>query len=166
MRGTKGTLSEARAVATVSDVCERATIMGVWIEERVVKLRRATRRDLAAVGTLLGTPVDRRFGRRVVADLGADVYVAEHAEDGVVGIVGVAYRRSLSAGRFVAEIDPLASRDPAHVGALLDFAGSRARRRGCRELVVGAALASAAEAALDDRGWSRRTVRVNVLSDA
>jgi N-acetylglutamate synthase-like GNAT family acetyltransferase len=139
--------------------------MAVWIEERVVKLRRATRHDLAALATLLECSIDPRFGRRTVADLGADVYVAEHARDGVVGVVGVSYRRSLAAGRFVAEVAPLASRDPTHIGALLDFAAARARRRGCHELIVCVALAPDADAALDERGWSRRTVRVGVVAD-
>jgi len=81
-----------------------------------VRVRRGRRRDLPQLQVVLGAPAtDRleRFYRRILADLGMDVYVAEDPEGAIVGVVSLAYRRSLVA-----------------------FAEERARRRGCCRLAA------------------------------
>ncbi|HJQ84036.1 MAG TPA: hypothetical protein VKA21_08175 [Candidatus Binatia bacterium] len=108
-----------------------------------VRVRRGRRRDLAAVQALLGVAAasDRleRWFRRIVADLGTDIYVAEDAAGTVIGLVSVVYARSLVQGGLSATLDGArARREPA--GPLLDglvaFAEERARKRGCRRLVA------------------------------
>jgi len=106
-----------------------------------LRARRGRRTDLPAVRALLGLGVasglDKRFGRRLVADLGHDVHVAEDGAGTLVGVVAVAYVRSLAAGRWTALLDVARVRDgaePAALSALLDLAEARARRRGCVEL--------------------------------
>jgi len=110
--------------------------MAAWIENRRVKIRRATRHDLAAIARLLGRPIPVRFGRRAVADRRDDVYVAEDVDADLVGVVGLAYRRSLSAGGVVVDVDPLQGVRHTVVEGLFDFAVDRARARGCLRLVI------------------------------
>ena len=106
-----------------------------------VRVRRGRRRDLEALGRTLGVPVAGRLARvfrRILADLGNDVYVAEDAGGELVGVVSVVYRRSLVQGGLAAVLDGVRT----HPGAvsLLDglvaFAEERARRRGCRRLTA------------------------------
>lgn len=107
-------------------------------------MRRGRRRDLAQLQALLGSPsgaspADRleRFLRRILADLGTDVYVAEDAEGRIVGVVSVAYRRSLMRGGLSAILDGVrAAAAPAVLEGLVAFAEERARRRGCRRLTA------------------------------
>jgi GNAT superfamily N-acetyltransferase len=107
-----------------------------------LRIRRAHRRDQAALAALGGWPgieeSERRsirLYRNVVSDLAYDLYVAE--EDGApVGLVAVSYVRSLPLGGQRATLEDLvvrADRRGAGVGRrLLDFVIGRARRRGAR----------------------------------
>ncbi len=66
-----------------------------------VRVRRGRRHDLAAVQALLAAPAcDRleRVFRRILADLGTDLYVAEDERGEIVGLVSVLYLRSLARG--------------------------------------------------------------------
>lgn len=104
------------------------------------KLRRATRDDVGLLARIMGGPERGRIrtARRILAGLVSDVYLAVEADGSPVGVVMVAYRRSLSQGGLVAEIDllrcvaplPPEARDEV-VGLLLEGAVIRARRRGC-----------------------------------
>jgi len=125
-----------------------------------VRLRRSRRRDLDGVHALLaaGDGLRRaRFDRRTLSDLAQDVYVAEAPGGEVVGVVAVAYLRSLHGGRFAAVLDTARThagpREPL-LDRLIAFAEERARRRGCRQ--VRAWLDpddGVLRAALLSRGW-------------
>jgi GNAT superfamily N-acetyltransferase len=95
---------------------------------------------LAAVQTLLGADgLPPKFFRRLINDLGADVYVAEDPGGAIVGLVSVAYARSLVRGGASALLDGVrAAREPAGplLEGLIAFAEDRARRRGCRRLAA------------------------------
>jgi len=139
--------------------------MGSWLTGKEVRLRRGSRRDLEAIARLLDPSAlaerGRRFDRRLVADLGHDVYVAESREGELVGVVALAYFRSLTAGRFVAILDTLrvAGDRPTALAGLLDLAERRARSRGCRDLLaMPGAMAGAVGAMLRERGWTERTL--------
>jgi N-acetylglutamate synthase-like GNAT family acetyltransferase len=128
-----------------------------------VKLRRARRTDFARIVAVLAAsgqavpPPDRatlRRFRRVVADLGSDLYVALERER-PVGVVYVTYARQLATAAR-ARVETLAVAPginaAAATAALLDCAVARARRRGCAALWL--AEGSAAGAAVDGRdGW-------------
>jgi hypothetical protein len=107
-----------------------------------LRLRRGRRADVAQMEALLGVrPGERpvRFYRRLLADLGADVYVAEDDAGEIVGIVSVVYARSLVRGGVSALLDGArARRTPARplLEGLVAFAEERARRRGCRRLAA------------------------------
>lgn len=124
-----------------------------------VRVRRGRRRDADALGRVLGVPFDGRRARvfrRLLADLGNDVYVAEDAGGELVGMVAVVYRRSLVGGGLAAVLDGVRTR--AGAGSLLDglvaFAEERARRRGCFRLTACVAPDDAAvRAALVARGY-------------
>jgi len=132
---------------------------------RPIRLRRARRTDFDAIGVLLagrvstewsaGRPALRRF-RRVVADLGSDLYVAARDAQ-VVGVVHVTYARQLG-GMPHARLEVLAV-DPDARGhglgrSLIALAVERARRRGCAALRCAAAADSdSARAFLAHAGW-------------
>lgn len=104
-----------------------------------VRVRRARRQDLPRLAPLLGDAAgpDRRFFRRLLADLGTDVYVAEAPDGGLVGLVAVVYVRSLAAGRAAAILDAvrmLPGAPEVLLDDLLAVAATRARRRGCTAL--------------------------------
>lgn len=134
-----------------------------------VRVRRARRQDLPRLVPLLGEAAAanrRRFFRRVLADLGNDVYVAEAADGALVGVVAVAYLRSLAAGRSAAVLDAarvLPGVDGVVLGALLDVVAARARRRGCVALRAAADDPSLA-AALRARGWTDAPGLVQAVS--
>lgn len=140
--------------------------MAAWIEEGRTKIRRATRHDLSAVGGLLGRAIPLRFGRRAVADRRDEVYVADEIGQGVVGVIGLAYRRSLPLAGVVVDVDPLVGARDAVVVGLVDFGLARARARGCvRFVVTGApALPRAGVAATTE--WTAGTTRIVCLRDA
>jgi N-acetylglutamate synthase-like GNAT family acetyltransferase len=107
-----------------------------------LKIRRGRRGDFAAVMRLLvphGAPDDRRTLRRfrhIVADLGADLYVAELGRR-VVGVVHATYVRRLAGGQR-GRIEDLAA-DPLYgehqiERRLLEFILARAGRRACAAL--------------------------------
>src|SRR5215475_4827661 len=103
-----------------------------------IRLRRGRRRDLAQVQSLLGLAGGgrlARFFRRVVSDLGTDLYVAEDGDGAIVGLVSVVYARSLVRGGVSATLDG-ARAAPALLDRLVAFAEERARRRGCRRLAA------------------------------
>jgi len=113
--------------------------MSRLIPGTALRLRRGRRHDLPRLDAALGVSVDARSARRLVAHLGADVYVAEDRDGEIVGLVSIVYARSLMRGGFSAVLDGLRTRErPA--GALLEglvaFAEERARRRGCRRLAA------------------------------
>jgi ribosomal protein S18 acetylase RimI-like enzyme len=110
--------------------------------EAAVHIRRMRRTDFAAVMRLLAEtgrvvpPPDRatlRRFRQLVADLGADVYVA-FVDAALAGLVHVTYARQLVHGP-LARIDHLVVAEPVRrrgVGtALLRFALARAAKRRC-----------------------------------
>ena len=107
-----------------------------------LRVRRGRRRDLPQLQAVLGTADDGRLARsyrRVLADLGADVYVAEEPDGAIVGGVSLVYARSLVRGGLSATLDGVrARRPPAGVllAGLVAFAEERARRRGCRRLAA------------------------------
>jgi hypothetical protein len=107
-----------------------------------VRVRRGCRRDLPKVQAVLGETADARLTRlfrRIVADLGTDVYVAEEPGGEIVGIVSVVYARSLMRGGLSAMLDGARARlRPARpiLDGLVAFAEARARRRGCRRLTA------------------------------
>ena len=110
-----------------------------------------------------------RFDRRTLTSLAGDVYVAEDAAGEIVGIVSVAYLRSMTEGRFAAVLD--AARATADSPPLLDrliaFAETRARRRGCRRLAaVLGPHDRALRAALESRGYGTGDVLVAELGEA
>ena len=139
--------------------------------EQAVRLRRGRRSDAPGVRGLLHADANAaraRFDRRTLASLAGDVYVAEAAGGAIVGIVSVAYLRSLSEGRFAAVLD--AARAVADSAPLLDrliaFAEARARRRGCRRLAALVAPGDAAlRAALTSRGYGAGEVLVTELDE-
>jgi len=129
-----------------------------------VTLRRARRTDFVAVMRVLASndlpvpPPDRatlRRFRRLVADLGADFYVAV-SEAQVVGFVHVSYTRQL-AGAARARIETLAVHGECRgrgVGsALLELVCMRARRRTCAELLCAAGGDRLLAEFLSRRGW-------------
>jgi hypothetical protein len=107
-----------------------------------VRVRRGRRCDLAAVRSLLGAGAGaglERVFRRIVADLGGDVYVAEDGTGAIVGLVSVVYARSLARGGLSAMLDGARARPepgPAVLAGLVAFAEERARKRGCRRLAA------------------------------
>jgi len=104
-----------------------------------VRVRRGRRHDRAAVEALLGSPggdrLERLF-RRILADLGTDVYVAEDERGEIVGMVSVLYARSLVRGGLSALLDGARARRPALLPDLVAFAEERARKRGCHRLAA------------------------------
>jgi hypothetical protein len=126
-----------------------------------LRVRRGRRHDLERLHGLIagcGEPRVERFDRRTLADLSHDVYVAEAPGGEIVGVVAVAYVRSLAGGRFAAVLDTARiapGPGGALLDALLDVAEERALRRGCRQ--VRAWLGpddGQLRAALASRGWS------------
>ncbi len=113
-----------------------------------LRIRRARRSDFVAVMDLLGAsgaavpPPERatlRRFRNIVADLGADFYLAS-IDETLVGLVHVTYARQLAASPR-ARLDQLVVADSFRrrgvASALLGFAQERARRRGCTTLCCG-----------------------------
>jgi len=130
-----------------------------------IRYRRARRTDFTAIDALLraaGAPdsgrdraILRRF-RRLVADLGADLYVAE-TDARLLGVVHVSYARSLIIGQR-AQLELLVVAADARgrgIGrGLVSLAAQRARRRGCAALrYVAAGAADGAGAFLTHSGW-------------
>jgi len=102
-----------------------------------VRVRRGRRDDLPRVLALLGResgPRATRLYRRVVADLGTDLYVAEDAGGEVVGLVSIVYSRSLFRGGLAARLDGARASTSPLLDGLIAFAERRARRRGCQRL--------------------------------
>ena len=110
-----------------------------------IRHRRGRRTDVVAILRILAaselpTPLPdratlRRF-RRVVADLGNDLYVATQAEH-LIGFVHVSYARQIAGGPR-ARVEALVVTPEARgrgVGAsLAELARRRAERRGCHDL--------------------------------
>jgi GNAT superfamily N-acetyltransferase len=126
-------------------------------------IRRGRRTDFTAVMGLLAAsgfptpPPDRaalRRFRHIVADLGADFYLALVDGD-LAGLVHVTYARELAMGQR-AGLDQLlvaeAFRRRGIGTALLEFAQRRAQGRGCRLLYCALSRASAARRFLTKAG--------------
>ena len=138
-----------------------------------LRVRRGRRRDLPQMQAVLGVPPDERpvqAYRRLLADLGADVYVAEDEGGQIVGVVSVVYARSLVRGGFSALLDGARARGERArplLEELVAFAEERARRRGCRRL---AAWVDAGDddlrAALLARGYRAGELLVTELGSA
>lgn len=118
------------------------------MSSRPIRYRRARRTDFDAVGSILaanGLPAptpqraDLHRFRRLVSDLGADLYVAE-IDARVVGLVHVTYSRHLSGQRGrLALLVVAPEAQSRRVGrGLAALAAQRARRRGCTALRAGA----------------------------
>jgi GNAT superfamily N-acetyltransferase len=107
-----------------------------------LRVRRGRRTDLPQMQAVLGVPpADRPLGlyRRLLADLGTDVYVAEDEGGEIVGVVSMVYARSLVRGGVSALLDGARARHPPArplLEQLVAFAEERARRRGCRRLAA------------------------------
>jgi hypothetical protein len=87
-----------------------------------LRVRRGRRHDLPQIRAVLGAPaVERleRVYRRILADLGTDVYVAEDTGGEIVGLVSVVYTRSLARGGLSALLDGARARS-APAGPLLE----------------------------------------------
>ncbi|HZP42374.1 MAG TPA: hypothetical protein VFD84_12830 [Candidatus Binatia bacterium] len=124
--------------------------------ESGVRIRRGRRRDLPAVERVLGRAPATGFGRvyrRVLRDLGTDVYVAEDAGGAIVGLVAVVYARSLVRGGASALLDGARAAARPVLDGLVAFAEERARRRGCRRLEAFVGDDAELRAALVGRGW-------------
>ena len=135
-----------------------------------VRVRRGRRSDFARVRALLPLAESRRerFDRRTLASLAGDVYVAEDARGAIVGIVSVAYLRSVAEGRFAAVLDAAraASDSPPLLDRLIAFAEARARRRGCRRLAAWVDPGDAAlRVALESRGYRSGPLLVAELGE-
>ena len=138
-----------------------------------LRVRRGRRCDLAQVRALLGTSGDDRLERvfrRIVADLGTDVYVAEDDGGEIVGLVAVVYARSLVRGGLSATLDGArARREPARplLERLVAFAEERARKRGCARLAARVAPDEAdLRAALVARGYRMEELMTAELEGA
>ncbi len=136
------------------------------MEPRPIRHRRARRTDMAPIHAVLAEAADvtgpddraaRSRFRRVVADLGADLYVAT-IDDRVVGVLHLTYARHLLEGQR-ATLELLVVRPAARrrgVGtALAALACARAGARQCRALTLGADhhLEAGGEAFLARLGW-------------
>jgi GNAT superfamily N-acetyltransferase len=136
-----------------------------------LRVRRGRRRDLPQMQAVLGVPPgDRpvRLYRRLLADLGTDVYVAEDEDGEIVGVVSMVYARSLVRGGVSALLDGARARHrPARplLEQLVAFAEERARRRGCRRLAAWvAADDDELRAALLARGYRAGALLVTELA--
>jgi hypothetical protein len=134
-----------------------------------LRVRRGRRRDLPQVEAVLGPERSARLGRvyrRLIADLGSDVYVAEDAAGDIVGIVAVVYARSLVRG-LSAMLDGVRTRERSSelVQELVAFAEERARRRGCRRLTAWVDADVELRAALLARGYRAGETLVADLAD-
>ncbi len=130
---------------------------------RPIRHRRGRRGDFAAIVEVLAAsgisapPPDRsalRRFRRIVADLGADLYVAL-AGVRLVGFVHVTYTRHIVLGtraRIEALVVAPDSRRSSVGRSLVQLARQRAVRRGCSELRCSAGTA-AARHFLTGTGW-------------
>ena len=137
-----------------------------------LSVRRGRRADLAQLRDLIALPPDarlERFLRRMLADLGMDIYVAEDGERQIVGVVSVAYRRSLMRGGLWAILDGVRTAStpaaPA-LDALVAFAEARARRRGCRRISLSGDADPDLRAVLTARGYRAGTVFLSDLAGA
>jgi GNAT superfamily N-acetyltransferase len=104
-----------------------------------LRVRRGGRRDAPRVCALLGIgTVPERECRRLLSSLATDVYLAEDAAGRLVGLVALAYARSLVRGGWAAVLDGVRTTEDAAgaVEGLVAFAEERARRRGCRRLTA------------------------------
>lgn len=132
----------------------------------VIHYRRAQRTDFDAIRAILtasglSAPEPDRAGlrrfRRIVADLGGDLYLAD-ATARVVGVVHVSYARHLISGpRARLELLVVAP-DVRRRGigrGLATWAAMRARRRGCTALRCGDAETDDGRAFLSNVGWRR-----------
>lgn len=130
---------------------------------RPIRHRRCRRTDFAEVARLLsdaGLPAPvpdratlRRF-RRMVGDLGSDLYVAVRDER-VVGFVHVSYARRIALGG-TARVELLvvapAERRSGVGSSLVELIRQRARRRGCIDVRC-AVSAGASHEFLTGQGW-------------
>jgi len=134
------------------------------MQPRPIRHRRARRADFGALSELLNAagvraPSDDRRGRsrfrRVVADLGADLYVAT-IDDVLCGAVHATYVRQLTAEPS-ATIELLIVAPDARrrgVGAsLFGLIVGRAQRRACRTITLRAVVPAAAGAFFSHLGW-------------
>jgi GNAT superfamily N-acetyltransferase len=114
------------------------------MQDGTVKIRRGKRTDFPALTALLPSQVpcvatkeQIRHWRRLASDPCLDFYVAEQ-EGTVRGMVLICYIRELSHPGWQAVLDVIAplSAEDGISQALFDFSKERARRRGCRRLLV------------------------------
>jgi len=137
-----------------------------------LRVRRARRRDLAQLAAVLGPGAEglERVLRRLLADLGRDVYVAEDRSGEIVGLVSVVYARSLVRGGLGALLDGARARRspaPTLLDELVAFGEERARRRGCVRIAAWVdAEDGELRAVLERRGWRAGTLWVAELRGA
>ena len=137
-----------------------------------MRVRRGRRRDLAQVQAVLHAGSSERLDRswrRLLADLGADIYVAEDPGGEIVGVVSLVYARSLVRGGVSATLDGVRARHESAapvLEGLVAFAEERARRRGCRRLTAWVdADDPALRAALLARGYRSGELLVTELAE-
>lgn len=138
-----------------------------------VRLRRCKRTDAPVVAELVGRRLEvqrrERFYRRMLADLRCDVYIAEDSEGRAVGLVALAYQRSLAGDGFCATLDEAVATGPRAaevLAGLVSFAEARARKRGCRLLVAPWGARSELREVLRARGYEGRESLVSALEPA
>lgn len=135
-----------------------------------VRVRRGVRGDAGRVLELLGRPVagsEERRCRRLLGDPTGDVYVAEAPGGRLVGVVAIAYARSLVRDGWTAVLDGV-RQDATAAEPLLDpliaLAEDRARRRACRRIVAWVEPGDAPlRAALEARAYRGATLLVAEL---
>ncbi|MFN8545185.1 MAG: hypothetical protein U0807_13400 [Candidatus Binatia bacterium] len=135
-------------------------------------MRRGSRRDAPQVEALLGRApggASERRCRRLLGGLGADVYLAESSRGDLIGLVSLAYARSLVRDGLAAVLDGVHARqEPAAplLDGLIAFAEERARRRGCRHVLAWVEPGDTAlVAALRARAYRGREILVTELNE-
>ncbi len=114
------------------------------MKEKGLKIRRGKRLDFAAVRALVASQSRweglaekklARLFRRLVKNLGYDLYVAEH-QGHICGVVVVSYHHLLVQGGLCALVNTLIAPEGEIRRGLFAFALERAQKRGCRRVEV------------------------------
>lgn len=128
-----------------------------YLPGTALRVRRGRRHDLDAVRAVLGRSGEdareQRFFQRIARDASVDLYVAEDDGGAIVGVVALAYARSLASGGRAATLEVARQPLAAVVDGLVDFAAERARRRGCRAIACIGPADPELRAALLARGF-------------
>ena len=110
-----------------------------------VRIRRGQREDIQAIEHMLGgkdAPLEPRLMRRLVEDVTNDLFVVMDPVGDLIAVLAMGYRRSLAQRGQVACVDTLVvvGQVDGLPAAMLTFAETRARARGCRAIVLAAGV--------------------------